>query len=438
MSSPLSGKRLLVVAGDPTLAALVAGAVSRLGAEVRRVRSGRAAIEALVRSPPDVAILDLPLEDVRGSEILSSLGAAGVPAIAVSGVFRGARAAEEVRRLGAADFFEKPFAVDALASSVARAVGVRAPALEEEAVDDVTGSRLLSPEEVPDGISSAAPIPALETDQPIPGGERPQGGFYTPLPETRRSRPPPVDGPPPARGDLSRTAVPRLLVAIHEGQATGALTVQRGPVRKIVVVEAGAAVYAASNVAAERFGAICVRRGIVAQPPLDALRAHRPGVRTADLLVEAGLLSPEKRTELVAGQIRAIVWSTFEWRDGAYDFQLGRPPPNRVPVALAMGDLVLEGMMRASSLPRLQAELPADAHLAPAPDPAFELFALGLRPREARLLTLADGTKSVADLVRLSDMEERDAWAFLQACRIMRVLDEVERVLASTRRIGFM
>jgi len=33
---------------------------------------------------------------------------------------------------------------------------------------------------------------------------------------------------------------------------------------------------------------------------------------------------------------------------------------------------------------------------------------------------------------------ERDALAFLQACRVMRVLDEVERVLASTRRIGFM
>ena len=28
--------------------------------------------------------------------------------------------------------------------------------------------------------------------------------------------------------------------------------------------------------------------------------------------------------------------------------------------------------------------------------------------------------------------------AFLQACRVMRVLDDVERVLAGTRRIGFM
>ena len=91
-----------------------------------------------------------------------------------------------------------------------------------------------------------------------------------------------------------------------------------------------------------------------------------------------------------------------------------------------------------STLPRLRAELPADLHLAPSPDPAFELYALGLRPAEAHLLTLADGTKSVADLARLSELPERDALAFLQACRVMRVLDAVDRVLASTRRIGFM
>jgi hypothetical protein len=232
--------------------------------------------------------------------------------------------------------------------------------------------------------------------------------------------------------------MPRLLVALHLGQATGALTVVRGPVKKIVVVEQGAPVYAASNVGAERLASICVRRGVVPAERLDALRKQRPGARTAELLAAAGLLAPERRAELVAGQIRAIAWSTFEWREGTYEFQLGKPPGSRVPVKIAMGDLILEGMLRASTLPRLQAELPRDLHLAPSPDPAFELYALGLRALEAKLLMLADGTKCVADLLRLTDLPERDALAFLQACRVMRVVDEAERVLASTRRIGFM
>jgi hypothetical protein len=83
-------------------------------------------------------------------------------------------------------------------------------------------------------------------------------------------------------------------------------------------------------------------------------------------------------------------------------------------------------------------DLPAGVHLAPSPDPAFELYAMGLRPAEAHLLSLCDGTKSVKDLVVLSNLPERDALAFLQALRVMKVLDDVDRVMAGTRRIGFM
>jgi CheY-like chemotaxis protein len=455
---PLSGKSILLAAEDADVAALVQGALGRLGASVRVVATGRAVLEATARRPPDAAVLEVPLPDVRGSELLAALGRAGVPAVAVSGVYRGARAAAELRGLGARDFFEKPFRVDALARAIVDAVGASDAGGEaQEALDDVTGARPLAPEEASDGIEASSPLPALMAG-PVAGSPAPRDGFSTPLPDLERPRPPaPVEeGSPPPRGELARTIVPRLLVALHLGQASGALTVTRGPVKKILVVEHGAPAYAASNVGAERFGAICVRRGVVTAERLEALRRERPAppggphggggsaaeigsrARTAEALLEAGLLSPEKRAELVAGQIRAIVWSTFEWRDGSYEFQLGRPPSWRVPVRLAMGDLVLEGMLKASTLPRLKAELPADVHLAPSPDPAFELYALGLRAREAHLLALADGTKSVSDLVRLSDLPERDALAFLQACRIMRVLDEAERVLASTRRIGFM
>jgi Domain of unknown function (DUF4388) len=258
-----------------------------------------------------------------------------------------------------------------------------------------------------------------------------------PLPEPPRARPT-AEAPPPTSGDLSGTSVPRLLVALHVGQATGALTVERGPVRKIVVVERGVPVYAASNVQAERFGAIAVRRGLVTTEAVETLHHAAPGERIGDALVSRGLLTDEKRHELLHAQIRGIAWSTFEWRDGRYAFQLGRPPAARVSVQVAMADLLLEGMRRASTLPVLRAELRPETHLAPAPDPAFELYDLKLQRGEAKLLALADGTKGVADLARLSDVAERDALAFLQACRVMRVLDEVERVLASTRRIGFM
>jgi CheY-like chemotaxis protein len=450
VKSPLSGRTLLVVAEDADLAALVQGVLEKLGARVQPVTTGRAALELLGGAAPDAAIVEVPLSDVRGSELLAALGRARVPALAVSGVYRGPQAAAELRGLGARDFFEKPFRLDALARAVVEAVGASPAEDDGEARDEVTGARTLGADELPDGAApaqaaegpaggiAAAPVFAL-MDVPVTAGPAPREGFAMPLPEPPRAPRPAAPAATPApRGGLAETPVPRLLVALHLGQVTGALTVARGPVKKIVVVDEGKPVYAASNVGVERFGAICVRRGIVTAERLEALRKEQPAARTAELLATAGLLSPEKRAELLVGQIRAIAWSTFEWREGTYDFQLGRPPAARVPVRLAMGDLVLEGMLRASTLARLRAELPAELHLAPSPDPAFELYALGLRAREARLLALADGTKSVADLLRLTDLPERDALAFLQACRVMRVLDDAERVLASTRRIGFM
>jgi hypothetical protein len=276
-------------------------------------------------------------------------------------------------------------------------------------------------------------------DEPIEGSPAPREGFSIPLPDAAPARPPsPEPTSPPPIGELSAAPVPRLLVALHDGSATGVLTVLRGPVKKVMVVDQGVPVLAASNVGAERFGSICVRRGLLSQERLDALRKEKPSVRTADLLGEAGIVTPERRAELLAGQIRAICWSTFEWREGSYEFQLGKPPSWCVPVKLAAGDLVLDGIRRTSSLPRLRADLSPDLHLAPTPEPAFQLYALSIHDSEAKLLTLADGTKSVADLLRLTDLAERDALAFLHACRVLRVLDEADRVLASTRRMGFM
>src|SRR6266540_2528035 len=302
--SPLAGKHLLLVAEDADLAALVQAALARLGARVQLVPSGRSALEALSRKAPDAAVVEVPLPDVRGSEVLSALGRAHVPAVVVSGVYRGPRAAAELRGLGACDFFEKPFAVDALARAVAQAIGAPGAPPDEEARDEVTGARPLSADEVQEGIS-ASPVFAL-MDGPVAGAPAPRDGFSTPLPGGSSPRPvSPEVGSPPPRGALSLT---------------------RGPVKKIVVVDQGAPVYAASNVGGERLGAICVRRGIVAAERLEALRKEKPAARTADLLAAAGLLSPEKRAELVAGQLRGIAWSTFEWREGTYEFQLGKPP----------------------------------------------------------------------------------------------------------------
>ena len=437
MTFPLSGRRLLVVSEDAELARLVAAVTIRLGARVQAVASGRAAVEALGSGGHDAALLDLPLGDAGAAELLAACGRAGAVAVVVSGVYRGPQARHALVRLGAREVLEKPFQIEALARSLARPASAAPPPVVYGNPGEVTGAAPLRATEERSALS-APPVPALDPPPPA-RGPAPREGFSVPLPGAAPTRAGEPEAPPPQpRGELAKAGVARVLVALHLGQATGALTLARGPIRKVVVVERGAPVCAASNVPAERFGALCVRRGLVTPGRLEAILRAAPGARSGEALVAAGVLTAAQRTELLGGQLRAIAWSTFEWRDGSYAFELGRPPAGRVPLRLDPGDLVLEGIRRIATLPRLREELPAALHLAPAPDPAFELHALRLLEPEARLLVLADGTKSVADLLRLSDLPERDTLAFLLACRALRVLDQVERVLASTRRIGFM
>ncbi len=174
--------------------------------------------------------------------------------------------------------------------------------------------------EVPAPLHPLAPQPALAAAPPETLPHRP-------------ARAP--EEPPPRTGDLARVTVPRLLVALHQAQATGALTVVRGPVKKILCVERGIPVYAASNVGSERFGSICIRRGVVTAERLDAMRRESPQARTGDLLTASGLLNAARRAEIIAGQIKLILWSMFEWREGSYELQLARPPspawPSRCP-----------------------------------------------------------------------------------------------------------
>jgi CheY-like chemotaxis protein len=94
VAAPLAGKRLLLIVEDAVLAELRAEAAARLGAEAEVRATGRGALEALARGPePHAAVLDVPLPDLRGREVLQALRDAHVPVVAISAVFRGPRAA---------------------------------------------------------------------------------------------------------------------------------------------------------------------------------------------------------------------------------------------------------------------------------------------------------------------------------------------------------
>ena len=124
-------ERILVVDDEPDLLELVRVNLRQAGFEVETAETGRAALERLHRSPPDLVVLDLMLPDVSGTEICRRLRAdaelAEVPIIMLT-----ARADEVDRvvglELGADDYVTKPFSPRELTLRVRAVLRRRKPA----------------------------------------------------------------------------------------------------------------------------------------------------------------------------------------------------------------------------------------------------------------------------------------------------------------------
>ncbi len=241
-------------------------------------------------------------------------------------------------------------------------------------------------------------------------------------------------------GDLSaETSVPKLLNTYYAARHTGELKLKQDTVVKVIFVEEGQPVYAASNLASERFGRFCVKRGAMAEADLNrvAALAELEGIRTGEAMVRLGLLDAEQRRELLEEQVREIIWSTFGWTRGQYSIAPKKPSrQDLVKLLLFPGELILDGVHRTHTLHSLRQKMPPKRRLFQAADPPYQPRDLALAAPQAHLLAQADGSKTVEDLLSLTDLLEREALAALVGFELLGLLVE-RREQGKRQRISF-
>ncbi len=241
-------------------------------------------------------------------------------------------------------------------------------------------------------------------------------------------------------GNLKDTSIPRLLNAYYESRHSGELKLKQNNALKVIYFEAGRIIYAASNITQERFGRLCVRRGVVTEEKLKEVLAFAKehNLRAGEALVRQGLLTAEQRRQLIEEQVKEIVWATFAWTEGAYGFSRMRPPQGGlVKLSVFPGNLILEGVLKLETLPALRQKMPRSRRLFPKADPPYGLHELNLAGQQALLLAYADGSKTVEDLLALTDLSERDVLATLRALELLGVLEERNEEPKPRQRITF-
>src|SRR5437016_5568236 len=115
---------ILVVDDEENIRHTLRGVLSDEGFDVLEAPNGRRALELLEHVAPRLAIVDVWMPEVDGIELVERMRsqAPGVPIIVISG-HGTIETAVRVIRLGAFDFLEKPFPLDALLNVVGRALG---------------------------------------------------------------------------------------------------------------------------------------------------------------------------------------------------------------------------------------------------------------------------------------------------------------------------
>lgn len=482
LRGPFAMARLIIVEDNHELASLIASAARQRGHSAVTAHTGEAALVALGLPRFDVAIIDLLLPDMRGTDVLDEVRRRALPAIAISGVYRGERFAQDaMTQHGAAAFFDKPFEMQALLGAVDRIIGSvpgshpadaspeskALDALEELTPLDVGPDEdgedepLLvptpepsSPEPAAEVQAAAAPEPAAAdvpaSPEPAPPEARedsPKEDASVELPFAQRGavwkdegHGGPEKRPAEAQsGNLADSSLPKLLTAYYQARHSGELKLSQSNVQKLVIFEKGQPIYAASNVAQERFGRFCVRSGVISESDLAAVAAlcREQNLRTGDAMAKLGLISAEQRRSLLEDQIRAIIWSTFNWTSGRYEFSPRRATRgDLVKLTVFPGNLILQGAERSETLVSLRQKMPASRRMFPTADPPYGLHEISLSDAQAHLLIQTDGSKTVDDLLALTDLPEREALAALLGFEWLGLIHE-RTVEARGRRISF-
>jgi hypothetical protein len=261
----------------------------------------------------------------------------------------------------------------------------------------------------PAWLQAFEPPPAVEAPPP------PGPAAAEPEPEPL----PPATPPDELRaGNLEDLPAPRLLALAAQARLGGRLDVS-GDAARSLWFEGGRVEGAASNVPGERIEEVALRLGLLTREQhhqVAGAAAALASRRAALLLVERGYLKPAELTSLVRRRTEEVVYGIFA--DGRARFRWVPDPvppdervsPERPPLALAV-----EGVRRRWLAPRADAVLGGPASiLAPAAS-APSAAELGLSPEERRLVALADGLRTLDEVLALSPLDDLSTRQLLAA-----------------------
>jgi len=183
-------------------------------------------------------------------------------------------------------------------------------------------------------------------------------------------------------------------------QQTGALTCERGTVRKTLYLREGRAVGAASNDPREYLGQLLVNFGHITDDDLaKAFKTQEETkVRLGKVLTMVGVVKPEVIKDVLAIKIRETLLDVFLWDSGMFSLDDTPPPPvDELDAVIALGDILREAEFRATAWSAFRGEFSTGAAALEVDETKVPA---GLAPQtiDGRMLALAREGKTIDEI----------------------------------------
>ena len=239
------------------------------------------------------------------------------------------------------------------------------------------------------------------------------------------------------RGDLSVTPLAEILATIHRYRVPGIVSATQGKRARRFFVDEGSVLYAASNEKEQGLAPYLLRQGALdAETAREAeARQARDGLRMGQVLLQMGVVTPERLNSAIAGLIREIVLGALEWDSGEVVFEVGaRRAADYVPVSLPIPSVLLEGIRRTPNVKRLVRRLGSAATvLEKASGPPLSLFDAG----ERRFYEAVDGKTTLRDLCARGPGGEAENARLLYAFFCLGLLRRSRVTVSGAKKIQY-
>jgi hypothetical protein len=206
-------------------------------------------------------------------------------------------------------------------------------------------------------------------------------------------------------GDLSGFPIVDFVAFIHQSRLSGLLTVAADGAERSITFKDGEVRSAGSSAVGERLGEVAVRLGFVTERQVAEAQASGQPIGRA--LVAGGTIAPNDLWKCVHEQVGAVFHAILLAREGVF-FLIDEDVSERPGSAMAVNtqSLLMDGIRRIDEMSLFKARIPGPGTLLRRREPRR---VVPLNASEQQLLSLVDGTRTVAELAAAAHLNEFDA-----------------------------